>query len=50
MYMVLALAHSRSNGSGIVMTQEGEYVGLNVHVMCKYICNRVSLIVKWPYV
>jgi len=24
----------------------GAYMGLNVHVMCKYMCNRVSLIVK----
>jgi hypothetical protein len=32
------------------MTPRGEYMGLNVHVMCKYICNRVILIVKGPHV
>jgi hypothetical protein len=33
-----------------VMTQAGEYMGINVHVMCKYICNRVSLVIKGPHV
>ena len=28
----------------------GVYMGLNVHVMCKYMCNRVGLIVKEPHV
>jgi hypothetical protein len=32
------------------MTPKGGYMGLNVHVMCKYICNRVGLIVKGPHV
>ena len=31
-------------------TQGGVYMGLNVHVMCKYICNRVSLVIKGPHV
>jgi hypothetical protein len=25
-------------------------MGLNVHVMCKCICNRVNLIIKGPHV
>jgi hypothetical protein len=25
-------------------------MGLNVHVMCKYICNKVDLVVKGPHV
>jgi hypothetical protein len=32
------------------ITPRGAYMGLNVHVMCKYICNRVDLIVKGPHV
>jgi hypothetical protein len=28
----------------------GKYMGLNVNVVCKYICNRVGLIVKRPHV
>ena len=32
------------------LTQRGAYMGLNVHVMCKYICNKVGLIVKGPHV
>jgi hypothetical protein len=28
------------------MTQGGKYISLNVHVMFKYICNRVGLVVK----
>ena len=28
------------------MTPGGAYMGLNVHVMCKYICNRVDLVIK----
>ena len=30
--------------------QGGQYMGLNVHVMCKYISNRVDLVVKGPHV
>jgi hypothetical protein len=32
------------------MTPGGEYMGLNLHVMCKYICNKVILMVKGPHV
>jgi hypothetical protein len=32
------------------MTPRGEYMGLNVHVMRKYICNMVILVIKGPYV
>jgi hypothetical protein len=28
----------------------GAYMEINVLVMCKYICNRVNLIVKGPHV
>jgi len=51
-------------GGYYVMTQGGTYVwlnvydittrwaymGLKVHVMCKYICNRVNLVIKGPHV
>jgi hypothetical protein len=32
------------------MTPMGGIRGLNVHVMCKCICNRVGLIIKGPHV
>jgi hypothetical protein len=32
------------------MTPRGAHMGLNVHVMRKYICNRVRIIVKGPHV
>jgi hypothetical protein len=32
------------------MTQGRKYMGLNVHVMCKYICNRAGLVIKGPHV
>jgi hypothetical protein len=25
-------------------------MGINVHLMCKYICNRLGLVVKGPHV
>jgi hypothetical protein len=28
----------------------GRYMGMNVHLVCKYICNRVGLKVKGPHV
>jgi hypothetical protein len=28
----------------------GEYIGIIVHVMCTYICNMVTLIIKVPHV
>jgi hypothetical protein len=34
----------------MIVSQGGEYGGLNVHVICKYICIRVGLIVKGPHV
>jgi hypothetical protein len=34
----------------MICSQGGAYMGINVHVICKYICNRVSLIVKGPHV
>ena len=34
----------------MIWPQGGEYMGLNVHVMCKYICNRAGLVVKGPRV
>jgi hypothetical protein len=34
----------------MICAQEGAYMVINVHVMCKYICNRVNLIVKGPHV
>jgi hypothetical protein len=32
------------------MTPKGAYMGLNVHVMCRYICNRVDLVIKGLHV
>ena len=29
---------------------KGGIMGLNVHVMCKYICNKVDLVVNGPHV
>ena len=34
----------------MIWPQVGAYMGLNVHVMCKYICNRVDLVIKGPHV
>jgi hypothetical protein len=32
------------------MIPRGAYMGINVHVMCKYICNRVNLVIEGPHV
>jgi hypothetical protein len=32
------------------MTPRGAYMGINVHLMWKYICNRLGLVVKGPHV
>ena len=34
----------------MIWPQVGAYMGLNVHVMCKCICNRVDLVIKGPHV
>jgi hypothetical protein len=34
----------------MISSQGGAYMGQNVHVMCKYICNRVVLVIKEPHV
>ena len=34
----------------MIWPRGGAYMGLNVHVMCKYICNRVDIVIKGPHV
>jgi hypothetical protein len=45
-----ALRTNIFEGAYYDMTPRGAYMGLNVHVMCKCICNRVVLIINGPHV
>jgi hypothetical protein len=34
----------------MIWPQGGAYMGLNVHVKCKYMCNRADLVIKGSHV